>query len=413
MGKPKIRFKGFTEDWEQCKLEDLCNFINGDRSSNYPNATDFQVNGIPFVGSDSLGMTYINKNKLRFISTEKYFQMKGLKIQKGDILYTLRGAGFGKCSISDFSEGTIASSLVGIRCSELLKSLFLIQWLNSTNAQNEKKKAVNGSTAQNISVEDMKLYIVYIPTIEEQEKISEYLLNLDNLITLHQRKCDETKKLKKYMLQKMFPQNGMKVPEIRLEGFTGDWEQRKLGELGGLKNGMNFSKDAMGVGFPFVNLQNIFGKNVIDTDDLGKAMASSAQLNDYNLREGDVLFVRSSVKLEGVGEAALVPENLDNTTYSGFLIRFRDETGIDNNYKRFIFGTENARKQIMSQATDSANKNISQSVLADLDINIPSKEEQIKIGEYFSNLDHLITLHQRKCDELMKIKKYMLQNMFV
>ena len=126
MGKPKIRFKGFTEDWEQSKLEDLCNFINGDRSSNYPNATDFQVNGIPFVGSDSLGMTYINKNKLRFISTEKYFQMKGLKIQKGDILYTLRGAGFGKCSISDFSEGTIASSLVGIRCSELLKSLLSV-----------------------------------------------------------------------------------------------------------------------------------------------------------------------------------------------------------------------------------------------------------------------------------------------
>lgn len=125
-------------------------------------------------------------------------------------------------------------------------------------------------------------------------------------------------------------------PAIRFRGFTDAWEQRKLGELGTLKNGMNFSKEAMGVGFPFVNLQNIFGKNQIDISNLGKAMASPGQLRDYNLVAGDVLFVRSSVKLEGVGEAALVPETLENTTYSGFIIRFRDETGIDSNFKRFI-----------------------------------------------------------------------------
>ena len=152
----------------------------------------------------------------------------------------------------------------------------------------------------------------------------------------------------------------------------------------------------MGIGFPFVNLQNIFGNNVIDVSNLGKAMASDSQLKDYNLLNGDVLFVRSSVKLEGVGEAALVPQTLDNTTYSGFIIRFRDEYGLDNNFKRFVFGIESVRNQIMSQATNSANKNISQSVLENLELAIPSKSEQQKIGAYFSNLDHLITLHQRK-----------------
>ena len=174
------------------------------------------------------------------------------------------------------------------------------------------------------------------------------------------------------------------------------WEQRKLGELGSLKNGMNFSKEAMGIGFPFVNLQNIFGNNVIDITDLGKAMASDSQLKDYNLLNGDVLFVRSSVKLEGVGEAALVPQTLENTIYSGFIIRFRDEYGLDNNFKRFVFGIESVRNQIMSQATNSANKNISQSVLENLELAIPSKSEQQKIGAYFSNLDNLITLHQQK-----------------
>ena len=184
------------------------------------------------------------------------------------------------------------------------------------------------------------------------------------------------------------------------------WEQRKLGELGSLKNGMNFSKEAMGIGFPFVNLQNIFGNNVIDVTNLGKAMASDSQLKDYNLLNGDVLFVRSSVKLEGVGEAALVPQNLENTTYSGFIIRFRDEYGLDNNFKRFIFGIESVRNQIMAQATNSANKNISQTVLENLCLKIPNKSEQEKIGLYFSNLDKLITLHQRISLYFLKINTF-------
>ena len=176
---------------------------------------------------------------------------------------------------------------------------------------------------------------------------------------------------------------------------------------------MNFSKEAMGVGYPFVNLQNIFGNNVIDVSDLGKAMASDSQLKDYNLLNGDVLFVRSSVKLEGVGEAALVPQTLENTTYSGFIIRFRDEYGLDNNFKRFVFGIDSVRNQIMSQATNSANKNISQSVLENLELAIPSKSEQQKIGAYFSNLDNLITLHQRKQIYVLNTQLYAKTTLFI
>ena len=247
-----------------------------------------------------------------------------------------------------------------------------------------------------LKISDMLKYEIKLPSIEEQIKIGKYFDNLDHLITLHQRKCEQTKKLKKYMLQKMFPQNGAKVPEIRFDGFTYDWEQRKLGELGSLKNGMNFSKEALGHGFPFINLQNIFGNNVIDVNKLELADATEKQLLEYSLLKGDVLFVRSSVKLEGVGEAALVPETLENTTYSGFIIRFRDEYGLNNDFKKYIFGTQKVRNQIMAQATNSANKNISQGVLENLTFEVPSFDEQAKIGEHFSNLDHLITLHQRQ-----------------
>ncbi len=204
----------------------------------------------------------------------------------------------------------------------------------------------------------------------------------------------------------------MGKPIIRFKGFTEEWEQRKLGDLGSLKNGMNFSKDAMGHGYAFVNLQNIFGNSVVNAKGLGLAEASEKQLLEYSLQKGDVLFVRSSVKLEGIGETALVEETLENTTYSGFIIRFRDEYGLNNDFKKFVFATKKVRDQIMSQATNSANKNISQSVLENLTFKIPSKNEQKQIGEYFSDLDHLITLHQRKCDETKKLKKYMLQKMF-
>ncbi|MCK3872241.1 restriction endonuclease subunit S, partial [Streptococcus suis] len=210
------------------------------------------------------------------------------------------------------------------------------------------------------------------------------------------------------------PNKDKNISKRRFKAFENAdaWELRKLGELGTLKNGMNFSKDAMGIGFPFINLQNIFGKNIVDVSQLGLAKASSIQLKNYNLQKGDVLFVRSSVKLEGVGEAAIVPKNLENTTYSGFIIRYRDSFGLDYNFKRFIFGTSNIRNQIMSQATDSANKNISQQVLTELDILVPTLLEQNAIGTFFSILDQQITLHQRKLDKLKHVKQAYLSEMF-
>ena len=319
-----------------------------------------------------------------------------------------------------YENGVLSTLYIifGIKENNPVDSDFLVSYY-STNLWHKGIHEIAAEGARNhgllnIAPADFFATRLMIPQdIEEQKKIGKYFIELEALITLHQRKCEQTKTLKKYMLQKMFPQDGEKVPQIRFEGFTEDWEQRKLEELGSLKNGMNFSKEAMGIGFPFVNLQNIFGNNVIDVTNLGKAMASDSQLKDYNLLNGDVLFVRSSVKLEGVGEAALVPQNLENTTYSGFIIRFRDEYGLDNNFKRFLFGIEFVRNQIMAQATNSANKNISQTVLENLCLKIPKKSEQEKIGLYFSNLDHFITLHQRKCDELKEVKKFMLQNMFV
>ena len=406
MENPKIRFKGFTKDWEQRKFSEFVENVAVRNREGLELECYAVTNDRGFISQkeahDDFGyMADVDKTAYN-IGPPNSFAYNPARINVGSIGYY---AG---------TENVIVSSLYEVfQTADYVEDGFLWHWFKSTHFPKWIERLQEGSVRLYFYYDKLIQCEMKMPSLEEQKKIGKYFDNLDHLITLHQRKCEQTKKLKKYMLQKMFPQNGAKVPEIRFDGFTYDWEQRKLGELGSLKNGMNFSKEAMGHGFPFINLQNIFGNNVIDVNKLELADATEKQLLEYSLLKGDVLFVRSSVKLEGVGEAALVPETLENTTYSGFIIRFRDEYGLNNDFKKYIFGTQKVRNQIMAQATNSANKNISQGVLENLTFEVPSFDEQAKIGEHFSNLDHLITLHQRKCDELKKMKKYMLQNMFI
>jgi len=202
------------------------------------------------------------------------------------------------------------------------------------------------------------------------------------------------------------------VPQIRFKGFNEEWAEKNLGGIGSLKNGMNFDKAAMGHGHPFVNLQDVFGKNEVNSENLGLAYSTENQRKDYSLNEGDVLFIRSSVKPEGVGEAAVVPKKLENTTYSGFIIRFRPGVEMDVNFNRFVYSTTNSRKQILASSTSSANSNINQDSLQRIQLALPCKPEQTKIGNYFQKLDNLINQHQQKHDKLSSIKKAMLEKMF-
>lgn len=375
------------------------NIHYGDILTKFPEVLDCNEEEIPYV------------NELSLLSSSTQL------LQDGDIVVadTAEDETVGKViEVQNLGDSKLVAGLHTIPC-RVKKGDFAPGWLgyymNSDLFHNQILPYITGIKVSSISKGAISETLILVPPFDEQEKIVQSLNKIQLLMTAETKVVNKIKLVKNGCLSKMFPQKDDTVPEMRLPGFTEAWEQRKLGELGSLKNGMNFSKEAMGIGFPFVNLQNIFGNNVIDGRNLGKAMASDSQLKDYNLQKGDVLFVRSSVKLEGVGEAALVPQNLENTTYSGFIIRFRDEYGLDNNFKRFLFGIESVRNQIMAQATNSANKNISQTVLENLCLKIPNKSEQEKIGLYFSNLDNLITLHQCKCDKYSNIKKGMMSDL--
>jgi type I restriction enzyme, S subunit len=204
-----------------------------------------------------------------------------------------------------------------------------------------------------------------------------------------------------------------KEPKLRFPEFSGEWVEKKLIELGEFKNGLNKSKEDFGHGFPFVNLMDVFGKDIVKNEKFDLVNANEKDLQLYNLKQGDVLFIRSSVKREGVGETVLVLNDLLHTTYSGFLIRFREKRdNLELFYKKYCFKTETFRNSLLALSTTSANTNINQESLNTLKINIPSKPEQEKIASFLTAVD--VKIEQLTCKEklLEKYKKSVLQKLF-
>ena len=192
--------------WNRCKLNSICTFINGDRSKNYPSSEDFQDIGIPFIGADSLNGFFVDTYSARHISPAKYASMGGLKITQGDILYTLRGSTIGKNAIANFNDGTIASSLVGIRVKSpfLASSSFLFYWLNSLNEFVQRDLCINESTAPNLSAENVAQFFIYIPDITEQHEIADYLdakcAEIDGLIAKKEQLVKDLENYKKSLI---------------------------------------------------------------------------------------------------------------------------------------------------------------------------------------------------------------------
>ena len=248
--------------------------------------------------------------------------------------------------------------------------------------------------------------------IEEQKKIGKYFEELERLITLHQRKCDEVKSLKKYMLQKMFPQNEQKVPEIRFKGFTEAWEQRKLGDIASsFEYGLNAAAKEYDGENKYIRITDIDDNtHKFLTDNLTSPDIDLTGADNYKLTEGDILFARTGAS---VGKTYIYRNSDGLVYYAGFLIRARIKEEYD---AEFVFQntlTDRYNKYIAVTSQRSGQPGVNAQEYAEFEINVPKKEEQTKIGTYFRNIDHLITLHQQKCEELKKIKKFMLQKMFV
>ena len=404
MENPKIRFKGYTKDWEQRKLIDYLEVSSEKNRDNRFTKEDVLsvsgeygiVNQIEFQGRSFAGASVSNYGV----------------VENGDVVYTkspLKSNPYGIIKTNKGIPGIVSTLYAVYKPKEITDSKFVQIYFELDSRMNSYMHPLVNKGAKNdmkVSAENALKGMVSFPKKDEQEMISLYFSTLDNLITLHQRKCEQTKKLKKYMLQKMFPQNGAKVPEIRFDGFTYDWEQRKLSELlekyedpvetphDGYER-VGIRSHAKGTFHSFVEP----GKE-LDTAKMYRVAADKFILNITFAWEHAV---------------AITDNNDDGKLVSHRFPQFSFNPKLKPHFFKYLMLDKKFREHLELSSPGGAGRNrvLKISDMLKYEIKLPSIEEQIKIGEYFDSLDHLITLHQRKCDELKKMKKYMLQNMFI
>lgn len=425
MGKPKIRFQGYTEDWEQRKLGDVLVGLQNNTLSRADLSSDTGVAKNVHYGDVLIKFGEIldvSKEQLPMILDESVLtKYKASFLQNGDVIVadTAEDSTVGKCSeIAGVNDEVVLSGLhtIPYRPVEKFTSGYLGYYLNSSAYHNQLIPLMQGIKVTSISKSAMQdTNIVYPKSQEEQGKIGAYFRSLDEMITLHQRKCDETKKLKKYMLQKMFPQNGHSVPEIRFAGFTEDWEQRKLGDIADVTKLAGFEFTEHVVYSDEGNIIALRGLNIkngqLILDDVKYIDGSNfSKLSRSKLFIDDIMFTYVGT----VGEVAIIKEN-DRFYLAPNVSRIRVKSDDSPKFINHYMRTDNFKnKVIFPLIATSSQPALSMENIRKFTINIPiSREEQDCLAKYFDNLDHLITLHQQKCEKLQKIKKFMLQNMFV
>ena len=391
MGKPEIRFKGYTDEWEQRKLNDWGNFYYGRSCPKWSVTEDATIPCIRY------GELY-TKFGAKIDRVYSYTNMppENLRFSKGtEVLIPRVGEDpmdYNHCTWLSMQDVAIGEMISVFNTDN--NPLFTATMFNAT-LKNEFAMRVEGGSVTNLYFEKLKNIEVSFPSIPEQEKIASYFENLDHLITLHQRKYDEVKSLKKYMLQKMFPQNEQKVPEIRFEGFTEAWEQRKL------KDFVDKAVDNRGKTPP---LDDNGTHPLIEVAALGGVHPDYSKIEKYlnddsfenNLRayikEGDILFTT-------VGSIGLVSlmDSREEAAIAQNIVAFRAKENFNPEYLYALFSNEDNQCKATRIVMGAVQPSIKVSQLVDVEYMLTTnEEEQKKIGAYFSNLDTLITLHQRK-----------------
>ena len=386
MENPKIRFKGYTKDWEQRKLGDMGSTFTGLSGKTKED----------FGHGDAQFITYMNvfSNPVANLEMTEAVEIdaKQNRVKKGDVFFTTSSetpeeVGM-SCVMPENKDNIYLNSFCfGYRPTEKFDLDYLAYVLRADSFRKEMKFLAQGISRYNISKNKVMEVSIPIPNLEEQTMVGRYFSTLDHLITLHQRKCEQTKKLKKYMLQKMFPQNGAKVPEIRFDGFTYDWEQRKLGELGTVQTCKRIFKDQTSEKGDIPFFKN--GTIGLEPDSyISREMYEEFRRLYPYPEVGDTL-------ISVVGSIGRTAEYTGKDEYfqDSNVVWLKTDGSIN---KKFLKISYQVIKWLIEGSTVKHlyNDNILRS-----EIVMPvSQIEQAKIAEFFEELDHLITLHQRQTD---------------
>lgn len=408
---PQIRFVGFTDDWEQRKLGELGETYTGLSGKT---KEDFGHGEGKFVTYMNVFANTVADSGL----TESVeIDMKQNEVKYGDVFFTTSSEIPEEVGMSSVWMGNVANTYLnsfcfGYRPIERFDLHYLAFMLRSSNIRKKIAFLAQGISRYNISKTKVMEIQVPTPSFEEQTKIGTFFKNLDNNITLHQRKLELLKRTKKILLQKMFPKDGANVPEIRFAGFTDAWEQRKLGELAeSFEYGLNAAATEFDGENKYLRITDIDDEtHEFKTDSLTSPNVDFATADNYRLQEGDVLFARTGAS---VGKTYRYKDFDGLVYFAGFLIRARVKYEYDS---EFVFQntlTDRYHRFIMITSQRSGQPGVNAKEYADFTISVPKYDEQRKIGLFFKDLDQLITLHQRELNSLKNLKKSLLQQMFV
>ena len=398
---PRIRFKDFTDDWEQRKVSDLAEKTYGGGTPTTSNEA-YWNGDISWIQSSD-----VVDGKLLGVEPRKWITQDGLnnsaaQLIPGNSIAIITRVGVGKLAFMPYSYATSQDflSLSKLNAEPLFTVYALYKKLQS------ELNAVQGTSIKGITKDELLAKSIMIPQYAEQQQIGAFFKQLDHLITLHQRKYEKLQIIKKSMLENCFPKNGEKVPKIRFSGFTGDWEQRKLGELYTERN----ERGNRSLQILSVSIHTGVSDGELDVDNLGKFIRRSEDKSTYkHVHSGDLIFnmmrawqgAIGVAKTEGMISPAYISAIPSEDIYPPFMNYLLRRKNVINQINNLSYGVTDFRKRLYWNSFVQVN------------CKLPSVEEQRNLTDVFEKIDNLITLHQSELEKLQKIKKSLLERMFV
>ena len=406
---PQLRFPEFAGDWEQRKLGEITTEKVSNGIMNHPSE---EMTGVKHI--NVINMYTSDRIHIEDLTDSEYDDdaVKKCNVEIGDIFLTrssVKPEGIAEANVLlDSGQYVYDDHLIRMKIDKCKYDAFFVKICLGTPLIKKQFIMKSKTTAfTTIGQDDIASCDCVFPSYGEQKAIGAFFDDLDHLITLYQRKLEKIKELKKGMLQKMFPKNGKKVPEIRFKGFIDDWEQRKLPEFVTFFNGLTYTPDDVEeTGTLVLRSSNVKNGEIVDADNV---YVNDKVVTSENVQEGDIIVVVRNGSRALIGKHAQIKAPMPNTVIGAFMSGIRSE---HSSFVNALLDTSAFENEIAKNMGATINQ-ITGYMFSKMEFMIPSGEEQQKIGEYFQSFDDLITLHQRKLEKIKELKKGLLQQMFV
>ncbi|OTG74024.1 hypothetical protein B9T26_07760 [Acinetobacter sp. ANC 4169] len=419
---PEVRFNGFSENWEHSNfLDNIQSIIDFRGRTPKKLGMDWSKDGYLALSALNVKNGYIDPKVDAHYGDEKLYQkwMAGNELKKGQVLFTTEAPMGNVAQVPDnrgyiLSQRTIAFN---VKDNKIVDD-FLAVLLGSPNVFNTLSGLSSGGTAKGVSQKSLSgLEVIFAKDLAEQEKIGNFFQNLDQSIALHEKKLTQTQNFKKAMLEKMFPKHGSKRPEIRLKGFSGDWSSYSVFDLSKnstLSNGVFNDQNKVGKGYKLINVLDMYLETSIDENRLTLLDLDKREFEQNKVNYGDIFFTRSSLVKEGIAFSNVYLGDSDDITYDGHLIKLSPNLNIiDPIFLNYCLKSSKIRKQLILGGKSTTMTTIGQQEVGSTLVDIPSIQEQKKIGIYFKKIDETLNLKQQQLQTLKNLKQALLEKMFV